>query len=777
VLGHRRRIVRRDRPWVRSLVAGAAVLAVVGVVGIAGARGGYPATRPRLMSGTAWLASSLVGQLTLLDGSSAEVAAQVQVAARGNGLDAVQQGSTAYVVNRTVGSLRRVDGATFDVSEPVSPVPGATDGLRAFAGPHALYALDAGSGVLAEADPQTLAARGRPVSMAARVAGQAASIDDGGRLWLLDGETGNLDWIERGQRHTRNKVAGPGTGLLTLADGKPVVVDQRGRTAVMLEPGSAAVRHRTTLDLRADDRIQVSGSPHAPRVYVVASRGVLAVCELTAPACSAAVALGSGGAELGAAVENGGRVFVPDYTGGRVWIVDLRDLRVIAQPQVVPARTRFQLLARDNVVFFNDPESEHAGVLQLDGGVRQVAKYDPRNPGAGLTKGSGGGDRPPAPAPPPENPTTPPDQPKPPDPKQRPPQSAPKGPQPTPPPPPGDPQPVPSASSSAPPTEPPPPPPPLPDLQISASASPSQVGENVTLTVGTASAPAPVSAQWVFGDGATDSGLSPSHTWNSARTFQVTVTATFPDGRTKTRSVAQNVVAPPPVKGTLTVTVTGPGKVTSSPGGINCPGTCSAQFNENTRVTLTATTGERFDGFTGDCAGTGQCRLTLTAAGATVDAHFTDIVNNRTLTLNVKDAATTGGGGIVDVFPGDGAGSDRQCDQPRCVTSWPETETLLLTPNGEGVGVSRFDHWTGACSGSGDCHLTMTVNRTVTAVWVRCPVTGCAVTGSAVTGGAAANGPPARRQAAGRPTATGQATGHEVAADRTRPWGRRRRRW
>src|SRR5262245_30311179 len=103
------------RRLLRSVVSGVAVLATAGAIGFFGARGGYSATHPRLTAGSAWLASSRVGQLTLLDGSSAEVAAQVQVASGGDGLDAVQHGSTAYAVNRSAGTLRRVDGATFAV--------------------------------------------------------------------------------------------------------------------------------------------------------------------------------------------------------------------------------------------------------------------------------------------------------------------------------------------------------------------------------------------------------------------------------------------------------------------------------------------------------------------------------------------------------------------------------------------------------------------------------------------------------------------------------------
>src|SRR5947208_1161120 len=106
----------------RGLLAGAGTLAVVVGLTFAGVRGGYPATRPQLLSGSAWLASAQVGQLTLLDGSSAEVAAQVQVANRGEQFDVVQQAATAYAVNRSTGTIRRVDGATFDVSQPATPI-------------------------------------------------------------------------------------------------------------------------------------------------------------------------------------------------------------------------------------------------------------------------------------------------------------------------------------------------------------------------------------------------------------------------------------------------------------------------------------------------------------------------------------------------------------------------------------------------------------------------------------------------------------------------------
>ena len=60
----------------------------------------------------------------------------------------------------------------------------------------------------------------------------------------------------------------------------------------------------------------------------------------------------------------------------------------------------------------------------------------------------------------------------------------------------------------------------------------------------------------------------------------------------------------------------GSGTVTSSPAGISCGSTCSANFASGTAVTLTATpaSGSAFGGWSGACTGTGTCSTTMTAA-------------------------------------------------------------------------------------------------------------------------------------------------------------------
>ncbi len=98
------------------------------------------------------------------------------------------------------------------------------------------------------------------------------------------------------------------------------------------------------------------------------------------------------------------------------------------------------------------------------------------------------------------------------------------------------------------------------------------------------------------------------------------------DGVNGTVAHSFTVTGNAPTTYALTVTSAGAGAgtVTSSPGGITCGATCSANFNYNTAVTLTATpeTGSVFAGWSGGgCSGTGDCHVTMNAA-TTVTATF-----------------------------------------------------------------------------------------------------------------------------------------------------------
>ena len=153
---------------------------------------------------------------------------------------------------------------------------------------------------------------------------------------------------------------------------------------------------------------------------------------------------------------------------------------------------------------------------------------------------------------------------------------------------------------------------------------------------------------------------------------------------------------------------TGDGTVTSIPAGIDCGPTCSAEFDANQVVTLSATpnANSSFMGWSGaGCSGTGDCVVTMDQARS-VTATFT----KNTFMLDVTKAGN--GGGTVTSTP---AGID--CG-PTCTASFDDGTqvTLSATPNAN----SSFMGWSGAgCSGTGDCVVTMDQARSVTATFTK----------------------------------------------------------
>ena len=162
---------------------------------------------------------------------------------------------------------------------------------------------------------------------------------------------------------------------------------------------------------------------------------------------------------------------------------------------------------------------------------------------------------------------------------------------------------------------------------------------------------------------------------------------------------------PTPPQLTLMLTVTAPaagsGTVTSSPAGINCPGTCSASFAQGAKVTLTATPGSNyfFGGWNGNCTGTGICTITLTAA-ATVSAVF-NAGDGITVTL-----AGAGTGTVTSTPAGISCGT-------ACSSSFPPNTQVVLTETPSSNSI--FSGWTGSCSGAGACTVLLNGADTVTA--------------------------------------------------------------
>lgn len=149
------------------------------------------------------------------------------------------------------------------------------------------------------------------------------------------------------------------------------------------------------------------------------------------------------------------------------------------------------------------------------------------------------------------------------------------------------------------------------------------------------------------------------------------------------------------------------GTVTSAPLGINCGVDCSEIFVIGTVVTLTATpdAGAFFVGWSGACSGTGTCNLAMNSSQA-VTAQF-DTIPSGDVTLNASiDPASTGSGVITSNPGGINCGAD-------CVQNFAQGTLVTLTATPEPGSV--FSGWSGACSGTGNCVVTMNANTAVSA--------------------------------------------------------------
>ncbi len=192
-------------------------------------------------------------------------------------------------------------------------------------------------------------------------------------------------------------------------------------------------------------------------------------------------------------------------------------------------------------------------------------------------------------------------------------------------------------------------------------------------------------------------------------TGTLTVTYTTPSSDTPQTQVATLTGTGTGTADTLTVTEagTGTGTVMSAPSGITCPSTCSAGFSSGTQITLTATPndGSTFTGWSeGTCEGTGTCTFTISAA-ITITANFSSKTTNFALTVTEAGSGT----GTVASSPAGIA-----CPET-CSANFASGTQVTLTPVASSG--SSFAGWSGACTGTGACVVTMTAPESVTATF------------------------------------------------------------
>jgi hypothetical protein len=154
---------------------------------------------------------------------------------------------------------------------------------------------------------------------------------------------------------------------------------------------------------------------------------------------------------------------------------------------------------------------------------------------------------------------------------------------------------------------------------------------------------------------------------------------------------------------------TGSGTVTSSPAGIHCGEECAAEFEAGKVITLTPTpaTGSEFTGWSGACSGAGACQVTMSEARSVTASFKLEEGTPPPSEFQLTVFATGTGSGAVTSSPAGIA-----CGEA-CVAKFHTGTAVTLTPTA--AAGSEFTGWSGACSGTGACQVTMSEARSVSA--------------------------------------------------------------
>lgn len=132
---------------------------------------------------------------------------------------------------------------------------------------------------------------------------------------------------------------------------------------------------------------------------------------------------------------------------------------------------------------------------------------------------------------------------------------------------------------------------------------------------------------------------------------------------------------------------------------------CAAEYEsgEEVEVVPNAAAGSKFAKWTGDCTGTGACVLTMDAAHSVVGEFKTESTPPAEFTLTITPPSN----GSIKCDSGAGAGS--------CAAKYTKGAVVTLTETP--ASGFEFAGWTGDCSGTGACSVTMDAAHTVGATF------------------------------------------------------------
>ncbi|TYK45859.1 fibronectin type III domain-containing protein [Actinomadura decatromicini] len=339
---------------------------------------GTASARYKLSDVGAWLSAGAKGLVVHANGLAGKVDGKAAVPAqlRGHHIKIVQDGTTVLLVDEDTGVVSRIDPSQLTITGS-RPVGGP--GLQVLAGAGAAYTVDLVKGVVQQIDPVRLTPLGAATTLAAPL-GQAG-IDADGILWVPEPRTGKVVPFRGSGQGAPVGAGGPGDRLaLTIAAGRPVVVDGTSATALVVKPEGT---QRITLPApvaRARDGVKVPAVADGQLVPMLGDGGALYLLN-TGVGRVDSVALRMPDHAFEPPHVLGSRVYLPDRTSGRLLVFNV-DGNAWERPIAAtrPGGT-IELLVRDHMLWVNDPNGAIALAFDPSGGVRRIKKYDDRVPG------------------------------------------------------------------------------------------------------------------------------------------------------------------------------------------------------------------------------------------------------------------------------------------------------------------------------------------------------------------------------------------------------------
>lgn len=373
-------VARKLRPGSDRATGSVAVVlvgAVAGVSVVAGA--GAAQAQPRLANVGAWLGSVANGSLLHVNGLSGRPDGRVLLRdAAGHRLRVVQHGTSAYVTDEVTGQVSRIDPAQLEVAQ----TRGVAAGAQVVAGADSTYVVDGPMGTVQRIDPASLAPIGRPASLPPPLA--PAGFDASGTLWVPVPAAGEVVPFRQGRMGTPVDVGSPNDPLvLTVAQGTPVITNlgTATSTVVGLTGGQLRVSLPSVVASRSPQVLLAPAATEGRLVPLLApSSDALVVVDIARGSLST-LSLDAGGHRLGAPQVLGHRVYIPDETTGSLIVYDVAAARFDSQIAVSGREGPLEVFVQGGRLWVNDQGSAAAAVVQADGSVLRIGKYETQVPG------------------------------------------------------------------------------------------------------------------------------------------------------------------------------------------------------------------------------------------------------------------------------------------------------------------------------------------------------------------------------------------------------------